>query len=80
MDSITPKVAVDHYAADNPQDSQPGGGVYDPQKPCLDVDAEVWNLEVDPTLPKKFRVKPKPICRKKGKLSKNMPKKSPIAP
>ena len=80
MDYITSTVAVDPHTADDPRDPHLDDVVDCPQKPCLDVDTEVWNLEVDPALPKKPRVKPKPMRRKKGKLSKYRPKKSPVAP
>ena len=74
---ITSKVAVDPHAAYDPQDPHLDGVVDDPQKPCPDVDTEVANLEVDPALTKKLRVKPKPMCRKKGKLSKKQAKEIP---
>ena len=80
MNSSISKVAVGPHDADDPQDPHLDGAVDDPQIPCLDADAEVSNLEVDHALPKKPRAKPKPIRRKKGKLSKIRPKKSPVVP
>ena len=80
MNSIISKVTVGPHDADDPQDPHLDGAVDYPQIPCLDVNAEVSNLEVDHALPKKPRVKPKPIRRKKGKLSKIRPKKSPAVP
>ena len=80
MNSSISKVAVGPHDVDDPQDPHLDGAVVDPPIPCLDADAEVSNLEVDHALPKKPRVKPTPLRRKKGKLSKVWPKKSPVVP